>query len=240
MKCPACNGKCWVDSQYKGPMVCPLCKGSGRSHQFPPAKTKEGKYDQDAFWTNMTRDVSSSFEDALELAVRVLNSPQVKKCTIPYSFIVHLLLDRAITPLGNLILDQVRRGQLRTGQTQERLSPEHLQARGYVTLPSGNVQVVDDIPVGPFYNTLVEWGVERHTIHRMDCPITIDVNRKGNPFFMDNTMVAFGATYSDVGWVKASLELLNIYCTEGVTGKPEFKPIGQIVNVGLFFLTTGI
>jgi len=29
MKCHGCNGKGWVDSQYKGPSICPLCNGKG-------------------------------------------------------------------------------------------------------------------------------------------------------------------------------------------------------------------
>ena len=28
--CHGCGGKGWVDSQYKGPVVCPLCGGSGQ------------------------------------------------------------------------------------------------------------------------------------------------------------------------------------------------------------------
>jgi hypothetical protein len=241
MKCPACDGKCWVDSQHKGPSVCPVCKGSGSVVKpTTPIHDKEGVYDQDSIWTELANSTPQDFNKALEIAVQVLTHPAVKACTIPYSFIVHLLFDKSVTPQGNLILDQITRGQLRTGQQQEKLSEEHLRARGYSVLPNGDVQTVNDIPVGPFYNTLVEWGVERHAIHRMDRPIKIDVNRKGNPFFMDNNMVAFGATYSDVDWVKASLELLNIYCTEGVAEKPEFKSIGRIVNLKLFFLTAGI
>ena len=29
--CQGCQGKGWVDSQYYGPMICPLCKGTGQA-----------------------------------------------------------------------------------------------------------------------------------------------------------------------------------------------------------------
>ena len=31
--CHGCGGKGWVDSQYKGPAVCPLCGGSGQINE---------------------------------------------------------------------------------------------------------------------------------------------------------------------------------------------------------------
>ncbi len=30
MKCHGCEGRGWVDSQYKGAMLCPVCHGSGK------------------------------------------------------------------------------------------------------------------------------------------------------------------------------------------------------------------
>lgn len=30
MECHGCRGKGWVDSQYKGAMICPICLGSGK------------------------------------------------------------------------------------------------------------------------------------------------------------------------------------------------------------------
>jgi len=233
MKCPGCDGRCWVDSQHKGPSVCPVCKGLGSiAKRLPPVHDKEKVYDQDATWTELTRDTPLDFGEALDSAIKVLDHPDLKASDTPYSFIVHLLFDKNVTPQGNLILEQVRLGSLRTGQTRKKLSPEHLRAKGYCVLPEGGVQAINDVPVGRFYNILVKWGMARS--------IVIDVNRKGNPYFMDGNMVAFGVTYGEVECIRESLDTLNSYCVNGVAEAPELKPVGQIVNLRLFFLRQGI
>ena len=240
MKCPACDGRCWVDSPSKGPSICPVCKGTG-SIVKPAIQTSDDKgvYDQDAIWTELTNHPPVDFDVELSNAMKVLDSPAVKEAEPPYSFIVHLLFNSNVTPHGNLILDQVRRGQLQTGSAQERLSEDHLRARGYSLVSDGKVQTVKDIPVGPIYNVLVEWLVDGLADWNMATdPVAIDVNRKGNPLFMDNNMVAFCATYKDLSMVRESLEALNKYCGGGV--RDDLKPVGRIVKLRLFYLSKGI
>lgn len=37
--CHGCGGKGWVDSQYKGAVLCPVCDGSGKTNGRGDAKT---------------------------------------------------------------------------------------------------------------------------------------------------------------------------------------------------------
>lgn len=238
MKCPACDGRCWVDSQHKGPSICPVCNGKGHVAETSTLKKDTpGKYNQDAIWTELVKDTGSTFDEVLDRALSVLESKEVKECTISYPFIVHLLFDKNVTPQGNLIFDQVRLGQLSTGQANRKLDADRLKARGYSVLPTGDVQAVNDVPVGPLYNTLMVWGRDMHDQWGMADPIVVDVNRKGNPFFMDNNMVAFQVKYKTLKGIRTSLMALKAWCEQGID---HLAPVGKIVNLSLFFLRSGI
>jgi hypothetical protein len=43
MKCYGCEGKGWVDSQYKGAMICPVCGGSGETSKGQPRTSSLAK-----------------------------------------------------------------------------------------------------------------------------------------------------------------------------------------------------
>ena len=56
--CPACNGKCWVDSQYKGAQKCPVCDGTGKIKNGSPSHYWFAEDPQStATWSNHVRTV---------------------------------------------------------------------------------------------------------------------------------------------------------------------------------------
>lgn len=193
MICPGCNGKRWVDSQHKGPTTCPVCNGSGSIEETKSESNLKPKYDQDRIWTSMLGDAPRPFAQTLELELEQFIKPD--PLPDPIKIIVHLLFDFPITPQGNLIYEQLRRATISGHEPHQRLNEDQLVARGYVPTEDGKVMTVDDIPVGPFYLKLDDWGVCLFKKWCMSEPITIDTNRKGNPLFMDGDMVAFMASY---------------------------------------------
>lgn len=173
MKCHGCNGSGWVDSEHKGPHVCPLCKGSGG------VKPKDNKYDQDVTWVNIVNEGEASLETKLLTKVSELDVGDD-----PFEVVVHLYTDRPITPQGNLWTD-IMQGGITT--PNRKLSEDQLAARGYLLNENGEVVTYNDVPVGPIFNALEHWAATRKNI----LDIKLDPNRKGNPTFVDNNMMAF-------------------------------------------------
>lgn len=171
MVCIACKGHGWVDSQFHGPRVCPVCKGQGR--------TGDG-YDQDDIWRKLTGDRNVDLEQRL--------AQDIEEVDIS-SIIAHFVFDRLITPQGNLYIKLM--WPLLSVAKESALSRDQLIANGYVVQEDGKVQTVNDLPVGRIYDHLMQWGgPSTYSAWEMMVPIEVDPNRKGNPLFMDNNLLA--------------------------------------------------
>ena len=64
----------------------------------------------------------------------------------------------------------------------------------------------------------------------MDRPVEMDFNRKGNPLFADNNMIAFRAHFKNCSRVAEAIKTLCILLSHGETG---LDPIGIPVNICL-------
>ena len=179
MCCHGCAGRGWVDSKVIGPTLCPVCKGDGFS------KTKESKsaYDQDSIWINLKKNIPNSLCEKIKLDAVGIDKEieKGKSCDIA----IHFLFDKSISPQGNLIFHHLQH-QTITGPRQARLSRDQIIARGYDVDENGEIRTWNDVPVSPALFGLVKWCKDNESIHSFK----IDANRKGNPCFCDDNMLA--------------------------------------------------
>ena len=177
MQCVACNDRGWVESQYHGISSCPLCKGR---------KSSNGGYDQDAIWLKLNDLSNVSLDRQLSDDLEKTNFGNI---------IAHFVFDRNVTPQGNLFEDTMR---VSPTSKVTKLSNDQILSKGYALEPDGKVKTVNDIPVGPVYDRLMKWGgADGHSIWDMKEPIEVDPNRKGNPLFMDNNLMAIRVKFND-------------------------------------------
>lgn len=198
MKCHGCDGKGWVDSKHKGPCQCPICKGVGQvskpSTSPPGAKipvVPANKYDQDAIWTNLREELPGKFEEKFkQQADRLVAKVKDDK---PHEIILHLLFDTPITPQGNLIFHHLQQ-QTITGPPASKLSRDEILSRGYVPNKDGGVVTYCGIPVGPVYDAMYHWldNCEDLLVAKLD------PNRKGDPLFCDEDMMAIILVPKDI------------------------------------------
>ncbi len=202
MICPACKGKCWVDSQYKGPAKCPVCDGNGSVEEKKNNETLEKKtYDQDKFWIDLVKS-TDSFEDSLKKSIDALSDVE------PVDVIVHLITRGPVVPTGGVILRHMLMS-VSSHTKQEPLSRNQLISRGYIVDDDGKIVTVNDIPIGRFYKVLEEWSESYDHLFFGNDPVKIDPNRKGNPFFMDDNKAAIGVTCPCLADLKLALDALN-------------------------------
>jgi hypothetical protein len=187
MKCHGCGGKGWVDSEYKGACMCPICKGGGQRPESPvkPAKDKKIKYDQDDIWVELRKNIPAKFGEKLAGEIeRIQKEAKDKKDP---EVIVHLLFDKAVVPQGNLIFHHLSRSAI-TLPSDNKLSNDELVARGYVPIGDGKVETVHDVPISPVYSTIRDWLCMENSFAKT---WKLDPNRKGMPYFSDENMMAF-------------------------------------------------
>lgn len=150
------------------------------------------------------------------------------------SVVLHMMFDRSVTPQGNLIYQNV----MSSSATQPAQRPAHtletLQTQGYVVLEADgryNIQTVDDVPVGPIWNTLQYWGGERqHHRWHMERPVHASPRRNDCPAFMDDRMCAVQVWFKDDERLHESLVELALECETGLKGAP---PAGKIQAIML-------
>ncbi|MHC4644894.1 MAG: hypothetical protein ACYTBJ_05300 [Planctomycetota bacterium] len=213
----------------------------------PDAKPDGKVYDQSAIWTSLVNDPVLPFERALEAEVAQLSVHTPLAMPEPVEIIVHLLFANNVTPHGSLIFDHMQRSTISGHERPARLSEDELMARGYLIQGNGKVFTVNDIPAGSLYLLLHGWGHggSSSTYHGwgMAKPVTLDVNRKGNPNFMDNNMAAFTAYFNHFDRLSYSMKCLNELCVEGIKIEEEddpgairggvIPPVGPILSVKL-------
>jgi hypothetical protein len=172
-------------------------------------------YDQVAVWKKLLTQAAErqtegsgrlSPEQLVSRAVTLRNSV----ATYPQQSIVHIVFDRPVTPKGGLL------NEIAQFEGRGKVSPEYLESMGYV-LDNDKVMMVDDVPVGAVYNLIKYWGGEKqYKRWHLHEPVTLEPSRNGDPFFMDNNMVAFGAKWANsIKWSEALITLLE-YFTQGV------------------------
>lgn len=218
MNCHGCEGRGWVDSKVIGPTLCPICKGEGQSKSIEPV-IQDSTYNQDAIWTELNRDAVGGFEKALDYESRKIENAKRND-----GIIAHFLFNRDITPHGNMIFYHLQHQTITGGKVPE-LSKDEIIARNYCLDEDGKIRNLDGIPVSPVMWDFVEFA--RGNKKGIVC--TFDMNRKGNPFFCDTNMLAFGIVANKGKGVRSFLseseELLRT------------KHHAEIVNLCLCFLS---
>lgn len=173
-------------------------------------------YDQTKTWKGLmqrAREIGANPPDITELALTAASGliPLLSKGEL--STIVHIVFDKNVVPQGG-ILYQATMMDGRMGANEDQL-----KGLGY-GVEDGKVQMVDDMPVGPAYGILDYWGGEKqhHRWHLAE-PVTVNVSRHGDKFFMDDNMIAFGVKWKDGAKVEESLlELLGFF-ENGIGGE---------------------
>jgi len=96
--------------------------------------------------------------------------------------------------------------------------PSYFEARGYL-VEEGRVRVSNDVPVGAAFGALEYWGGDKqHRRWHMAKPISLNASRIGDPYFMDDNMVAFGATWKDLTKTDEAFIQLFEFMTAGIRG----------------------
>lgn len=179
-------------------------------------------YDQTAYWRALHARVDDGAPppEPQEL-VAELERRLPAGILSPQPSIVHVLFDRSATPTGGALLQSV----LSEGRLGPVGAPERLEELGYV-LEDGRVRQVGDIPVGRAYVALEYWGGARqHQRWHLAGPVLLDPSRHGDPFFMDERCIAFGATWRDLDrFAEAMASLLETFRT-GRDGRPGGNPL---------------
>jgi hypothetical protein len=185
--CPHCGKELPI-----APAPLPVSAPEREPDPSPPATPA---YDQTAYWRALHARVDDGARppDTQELVAEVVRRLPPARSS-PQASIVHVLLDRPATPAGGALLQSVRSdGRLGPAGT-----PERLEQLGYV-LQDGRVRQEGGIPVGRAYIVLEYWGGERqHKRWHLAEPVALDPSRHGDPFFMDERSIAFGARWRDL------------------------------------------
>jgi hypothetical protein len=169
-------------------------------------------YDQTATWKALVKEAEARAAEPPSPVSLVASVAIPKFDGKPISSIVHLVFDRKVVPEGGVLSMAAQQdGELA-------MSPEHLEAMGYV-FEESKIKVVDHTPIGQAYQVLEYWGGDRqHKRWHLAEAITIDPSRKGDPFFMDDQLVAFGAIWKDGDRIEEGLLELLEFFAKGVRG----------------------
>lgn len=204
MYCNGCAGKGWVDSKVIGPTLCPVCKGVGMK------KVEETAYDQDAVWLKLRDGTHKGIEDILDR-----ESESIENWGKDHNdILVHLLFNRSVTPHGNIIFYHLQHSTI-TGGKVPKLSSDEIVSRNYCTDEDGKIRTWKSVPVSPaIWDLMRMLGSDERLI-----TWSLDANRKGNPLFCDENMLAFSLvpkSKEDVIPLLSDVEVLfrEKHCTE--------------------------
>lgn len=191
--------------------------GSGQSKATARAPVSvQSKYDQTRTWKRLierARETAASPPEMEALGMAAADGLRDHLGGDPVSTIVHLAFDNIVVPQGGMLH---RAAILNKHGSHEK---DHFAALGY-SMKDGKVELVDSVPVGPAYNILDYWGGgKQHRRWHLAEPIEINPSRHGDPFFMDENMIAFGAKWADAERLEEGLlELLGLL-QNGVGGE---------------------
>jgi hypothetical protein len=195
---------------------CPHC-GSDLSPYLAAGAVKpqvvsrqQEPYDQTRTWKRLMKLASERRDATPDPRHLVEETMSALPSEAPYNAIVHLVFDRNVVPQGGALYS------LALSDGQQPMRPEHLRALGYV-VEDDKVWSVDDCPVGQAYQVLDYWGgLKQHRRWHLLEPATLSPARNGDPFFMDENMVAFGARWSDLQMYREALDRLLELFAHGV------------------------
>lgn len=184
---------------------------------IPPPTT--GKYDPVLTWKRLVAEAASressppSHNELVEAATANIRPGEQK-------LIVHLAFDRDIVPRGGVL----HKAALLEGRTE--MSEERLSQMGYA-VHKGHLVTVDEIPVGPAYQVIDYWGgAKQHRRWHMKYAADVVPSRGGDPFFMDENMIAFGTTWKDTQKMEeAFLTLLLLFESWGEDHRVVARPL---------------
>lgn len=147
------------------------------------------------------------------------------------SVVMHLMFDRDVTPVGGVINGAVLQSTATVAPAAQEFDVEKLRTLGYALVPGENrIQTVDDVPVGPLWNTLQYWGGERqHKRWHMERPILASPRRNDCPAFMDGKMCAVQVWLRDDERLYDALAELCVECQTGLNGSPAAGTIRAIM-----------
>jgi len=190
-----------------------------------PLPRAPGKYDQTKTWRAILEQANARQGDAPDsilLATKLADqiAPMLSSGD-PVKTIIHLAFDRKIVPEGGaLYMAAMSNGQ--GGPTDL----NYFRLRGYL-IEDDKVRVQDDVPVGAAYGVLDYWGgAKQHPRWHLACPIQLNASRMGDPFFMDESMVAFGATWKDGARLEAAfMQLFELFAKDPHGGGSIARPL---------------
>jgi len=177
---------------------CPHCGGDlaaffAASSSMP---RPQGKYDQTKTWRDIVERANATNGEPPDISAlayglaRKLELMFTANC--PLRTIIHLAFDRKVVPEGGALYQAATSGG--------RLGPTDLgyfRARGYL-IEDDKVRVANDVPIGPVYGAVDYWGgAKQHHRWHLAEPVKLNASRNGDPFFMDENMLAFGAVWTD-------------------------------------------
>jgi len=198
---------------------CPHCGGdlAGFLAAASTAPRPQGKYDQTKMWRDVVERalaIQGDPPDVSALAYGLARKLEpLFTANGPLRTIIHIAFDRKIVPEGGALLQ--------AAMSNGRLGPTDLgyfQARGYL-VEDDKVRVADDVPIGPVYGAVDYWGgAKQHRRWHLSEPVRLNASRNGDPFFMDEHMLAFGAAWLDGSKVGEAFLDLFATLTSGVKG----------------------
>ena len=212
--CPKCGCQLPPDPEPGAPAAAAPPIAAAKAPAAPP-----GTYDPVLAWKRILGNIDGlrargAGVERGELVKRAVASAGMvlSGAHEPVPSIIHLAFDRNIVPSGG-VLEQILMSGTRGPTPLMDTNRERLQLGGYVIGDDGHVKTVDDVPISRAYEALQYWGGERqHRRWHMSEPIRVVNSRRGDPFFMDDNMIAFGATWADGERLEEALtSLLQIF-----------------------------
>lgn len=180
--CPSCGADIAkyiaVESGYPAP-------------QIVASQPTAGKYDAVSTWkallaTAADRQTSPPSIDSLVSESLEGMKPGKKKA------IVHIAFDKDVVPRGGVLY----RATLLEGRTD--MDIDRLKKLGYAVDKEGHLVIVDDVPVGNAYQTIMYWGgSKQHKRWHLKYPVEVNPARNGDVYFMDENIIAFGTDWLD-------------------------------------------
>jgi hypothetical protein len=200
---------------------CPHCgtdlSGFLAASVSTPSQRPQGKYDPVKTWRFLLERANAcqgNPPDTVALASQLADQiSSMFSSPDPVKTIIHVAFDRKIVPEGGALY----MATMSNGQGGPR-DLNYFKIRGYL-IDDDKVRVQDDVPVGVTYGALDYWGgAKQHPRWHMAEPIKLNASRNGEPYFMDENMLAFGVTWKDSSRVGESFAQLFETLKFGIKG----------------------
>lgn len=172
-------------------------------------------YDQTVRWRELIKEVTEAAPD--EQVIQVPNEFNGGPC------VVHLIFDSSVSPRGGVIQHMVAMASS-TQPSPSPKTPKDLAAMGYL-IDDGKVVLENGVPVGPIWPILTWWGVTNFKINGLSEPIVASPERKGDPAFIDEEILAFGAKFKNGVDVRMIITLLIAVIQNG---EGDLAPAGRV------------